>query len=145
VLLTAGHCEKMRPGEYIHFNTPLSNPVGIPQPAALKDQYAISFPLFRVSNDDDNNPDPTDPHPMAGNDWAIFFVEPNTETGLTPAQAQGDSFHLRRDPLFGEGRVTGYRLDDHPQTANQAQQTAQGQISRNIPNGSEDVLVEHFC
>ncbi len=51
-----------------------------------------------------------------GKDWAVFTVGPNSNTGLTPFQAQGGFFRTTNgNPAVGNTiRVTGMGLDNTP-------------------------------
>jgi hypothetical protein len=56
-------------------------------------------------------------------------VFPNSNTGLTAYQAQGQAYHLANPPGFNGSqqiRITGYGTDSSPLTANQVQQTHSG-------------------
>ncbi|HLT46515.1 MAG TPA: T9SS type A sorting domain-containing protein, partial [Rubricoccaceae bacterium] len=60
-----------------------------------------------------------------GNDWGIFRVFDNTQTGLQPVVAQGGGyFHVRQDLAPPTIRITGYGVDTG--TSNQTQQTHTG-------------------
>ena len=60
-----------------------------------------------------------------GNDWAHFGTFPNSNTGLTPFQAQGQAYNLGVTPS-STLRITGYGTDSTPPTRNQTQQTNAG-------------------
>jgi V8-like Glu-specific endopeptidase len=116
--ITAGHCMDVAgPNDVIEFNVPLSN-----------------------ANTSLNHPPPSDQYvPTAaaqfangglGNDWGVFTVFPNTETGLTPLQAQGPGLEFattlpRRNNIV---EITGYGVDSG--TANQTQQVSTGPITQ---------------
>lgn len=102
-LLSAGHCTG--PGMVAEFNVPLSNPDGSTVHASPDDQYVVAFSSMQVSF-------PTG----AGNDWAYFACYPNSNTGLTPYEAQGDAFDLASlPPSTGATlRVTGYGVTSPP-------------------------------
>ena len=104
--LTAGHCANTSGG--VEFNVPLSDGDGNYQHPGPEDQYAV------------------DPVSMqwyyggVGNDWCYFGCFPNTETGLTPYQAQGDFFELAdvAPPATGQTiRITGYGSVSPPVSA----------------------------
>lgn len=114
LLLTAGHCIDPAETDLLEFNVPRSSASGIIRHPAPKDQYKIRFDTIAWSSDSE------------GNDWAVFAVEKNTETGLYPVQAQGGFFKISQDKYDGEVRVTGFGVSDNPQSANQIQQTHAG-------------------
>jgi len=111
---TAGHC--IGGSSTIQFNVPLSNPDGSLNHPGPEDQYATDF-----SSDQSQNSG-------IGFDWAYFGVFPNSNTGLTPAQAQGSWYTLAPTmPPFAASdkiRITGYGVDSG--TSNQIQQTHSG-------------------
>jgi V8-like Glu-specific endopeptidase len=69
-----------------------------------------------------------------GGDWAIFVVEPNSETGQRPLAAQGGRFfQLSDSDQPTQVRVTGYGIDQTPpgstgrrNSQNKTLQTANG-------------------
>ena len=114
--ITAGHCMASASlVDVVEFNVPLSTANGglvHPSPA---DQY-VPTGLRQFSNGG------------IGNDWGVFTVFANTETGLTPLQAQGPGLEFstvlpkRRNPV----EITGYGVDTG--TANQTQQVSSGPV-----------------
>jgi V8-like Glu-specific endopeptidase len=100
--LMAGHC--VRSDNVVQFNVPLSTPGGTPQHPGPEDQYAI----------DDSSIQSTDGG--IGNDWAYFGCFPNSQTGLTAYQAQGDYYVLAdAPPVSGQTiRITGYGSTSSP-------------------------------
>ncbi|MCH7847868.1 MAG: trypsin-like peptidase domain-containing protein [Planctomycetes bacterium] len=115
-LLTAGHCSTASL-QVIEFNVPLSNGGGGIQHPGPEDQYTV---------------DVSSKQSVAGgvgNDWGYFGCFPNTETGLTPGEAQGVFFTLADSPPPVQGqniRITGYGVDSSPPEWNQTQQTHAG-------------------
>jgi hypothetical protein len=115
-LLSAGHCVLDRT-TVIEWNVPDSDAEGNEQHPPPEDQYAV---------------DPSSVQLMSlgpGNDWACFGCFPNTNTGLTPAQAQGAWYELAAGapPVEGQTlRVTGYGIDGTPPEWNRIAQTATG-------------------
>jgi hypothetical protein len=101
--LTAGHCiSSSGTLGQLHFNIPLSNCDGTPNPPLMQDQY----PIIQTSIVGQDN---------AGyDDWAVFDCGPNSNTGLLPVQAQGDFFRMKNDFTFGRARATGYGIDASP-------------------------------
>ncbi|MBT8485154.1 MAG: hypothetical protein KJO43_06210 [Phycisphaerae bacterium] len=117
--LTAGHCAPAGSGGTMEFNVPLSTGGGALQHPGPEDQYAID-PTSMQSNGGQG----------IGNDWAYFGCFPNTETGLTPVEAQGDFFVLSLPPAVGgqDIRITGYGTTSSPVPPqwNQVQKTHAG-------------------
>ena len=115
-LLTAGHCSTASL-QVIEFNVPFSDGGGGLQHPGPEDQYAV---------------DVSSKQSVAGgvgNDWGYFGCFANTETGLTPGEAQGAFFTLADTPppLQGQDiRITGYGTDNTPPEWNQIQQTHAG-------------------
>ncbi|MFG0244351.1 MAG: GC-type dockerin domain-anchored protein [Phycisphaerales bacterium JB054] len=98
--LTAGHCSTSNSSiTVVEFNVPLSGSDGVLNHPAPEDQYA-----FDVASRQSNNGG------GVGNDYAYFGVFPNANTGLTPAEAYGDVYHLSAPPpVQGQDiRITGY-------------------------------------
>lgn len=95
--LTAGHCTGS--ANVAEFNVPLSTSSGSIVFSAPRDQYAVD-PASMQSNGGLG----------IGNDWAYFGTFPNTETGLTAGQAQGEWFRLApaAPTSAGDIRITGY-------------------------------------
>jgi len=102
--LTAGHCGA-RQGVVVEFNVPLSNSNGSLNHPGPEDQYPIDGASVQSVNGG------------IGNDWAYFACFPNTETGLTAYQAQGD-YHVLADrapSVNGQDiRITGYGTVSSP-------------------------------
>ncbi len=110
---TAGHCSGSSLS-VIQFNVPLSSSNGSLNNPPPEDQYAVDAVSRQAVNGG------------VGNDWGYFGVFPNTNTGLTPFQKQGASYHLQPPPAFNPSqqiRITGYGTDSSPLTHNQVQQT----------------------
>ncbi len=115
-LLTAGHCSGGSL-EVVEFNVPLSDDGGDIQHPGPEDQYAVDITSKQSVSGG------------VGNDWGHFGCFPNTETGLTPVEAQGDFFALADAPPARPGqtiRITGYGVDGSPPQWNQIQQTSTG-------------------
>ena len=107
--LSAGHCcIEVDFGcgfpPVIEFNIPSSDPDGAINYAHPDDQYSvrqISSDQFQASG--------------AGNDWCWFTVFDNTNTGLSPLEAQGASYQLAQIVPNADGstlRITGYGCDE---------------------------------
>ena len=102
-MLTAGHCVGFN---VIEFNVPLSDGEGGIIHPPPEDQYAIDPASFQGNGGQG-----------VGNDWAYFGCFPNANTGLTPAEAQGDVYDLAdvQPPVQGQNiRVTGYGSTSPP-------------------------------
>ncbi|RMH16088.1 MAG: serine protease [Acidobacteria bacterium] len=111
-LLTAGHClAGGSSNATLSFNVPPSLPDGTVQFPGPEDQYSINQSSFQFVNGG------------VGNDWGIFSVFNNAQTGLQPIQAQG-SFAVRQDLGPANIRITGFGVDDG--TTNQTNQTHVG-------------------
>ena len=96
--LTAGHCIRSTT-QIVEFNVPASLADGTTVAPAVRDQYRIVEDSI-VSG-----------FTGVGNDWAVFRVLPNTETGLMPMAAQGGAFQLSNTEDPSNVRITGYGVD----------------------------------
>jgi V8-like Glu-specific endopeptidase len=119
-LITAGHCSTSDGSiTNVQFNVPLSNSNGSLNHPPPEDQYAVDLDS-RQSNGGGG----------VGNDYAYFGVFPNSNTGLTPAEAYGVYFELTMPPpVQGQDiRITGYGTTGNgvPREWNQAQKTHTG-------------------
>lgn len=97
-LLTAGHCAGASL-QVMQFNVPLSTSGGSTVNPPPQDQYPIDPASVQSQNGG------------VGNDWCYFGCFKNSNTDLTPAQAQGDYFILApfAPPVSGQDiRITGY-------------------------------------
>lgn len=116
--ITAGHClDVSGPNDVVEFNVPLSNSNGSLNHPPPSDQYMpTSNSQFAADG--------------LGNDWGVFTVFPNTETGLTPLQAQGPG--LEFSPTVPKRRnvveIIGYGVDTG--SANQTQQYSSGAVKQ---------------
>ena len=113
--LSAGHCTSV--SGTIEFNVPLSTAGGSIQHPGPEDQYAVDA----VSSQGING--------GVGNDWWYFACFPNSNTDLTPFEAQQDYYILAKAAPAVDGqtiRITGYGVDSTPQQNNQVQQTHAG-------------------
>lgn len=95
-LISAGHCSFTF--TIIEFNVPLSNSSGQIIHPGPEDQYPVDSASIQFLNGG------------LGNDWGYYGLFPNSETGLTAMQAQGDFFTIAQPPLpSGQHiRITGY-------------------------------------
>ncbi len=99
-MLTAGHCNPDG-GDVIQFNVPLSSSTGGYRAPDPSDQYVVDGASIQESGS----------NTFLGNDWGFFGVLDNTQTGLDPLAAQGDSYVLASSPIVNDGRpirITGY-------------------------------------
>lgn len=121
-MLTAGHCVT---GNFsvAEFNVPLSNANGSINMSDPDDQY----PVDDVSKQGVGN--------GIGQDWGYYGVFNNSNTGLSPLEAQGGgSYTLQAPPSVNNGdeiRITGYGTTSSPINPqwNQVQKTQVGDYS----------------
>jgi len=127
-LLTAGHC--IGPStQTIEFNVPASKPDSTTVSPEIRDQYrVIDSSIVHADNG-------------TGDDWAIFEVLPNTETGLTPITAQKGAFHLSNTANPSDVRITGFGVDDG--SANQTQQTHVGALTDHQVGGLNSATLRY--
>ncbi len=118
--LTAGHCsERDSDISVVQFNVPFSDSDGTLNHPPPEDQYAVDV-SSRQSNDGQG----------VGNDYAYFGVFPNSNTGLTPAEAYGEVFRMAMPPPVDDQdiRITGYGVTGSgvPREWYQTQKTHEG-------------------
>jgi hypothetical protein len=114
--LTAGHCAGGSL-QIVQFNVPLSDSSGNIRHPGPEDQYAVDSISVQAASGG------------VGNDWCYFGCFANSTTGLTPFQAQGDSYILASAPPPVQNqpiRITGFGVDSSPPEWNQVQQTHAG-------------------
>jgi trimeric autotransporter adhesin len=113
---TAGHCMSTASAvDVVEFQVPASSSTGGLRHPAPSDQYApTNNREFRAG--------------AIGDDWGVFTVFPNTETGLMPLEAQGPGVRVAKSvPAVGDTvEITGYGVDDGAD--NQTQQVSTGPI-----------------
>lgn len=125
-MLGAGHCS-FPDSNYgvVEFNVPLSDGGGNPQHPGPEDQYAIDADSLLHQSQG------------TGDDWSYHGCFPNTETGLTPFDAQGAAFPLATTPppAGGEVTITGYGSTSPPVPPqwNGAQKTLTGPFVQSNP------------
>lgn len=117
--LTAGHCRAFGGLDVAEFNVPMSNSGGTIVHPGPEDQYAADPASIQYT------------YVTIGDDWCYFGCFPNTETGLTAYQAQGDFYTLADSapPVNGQDiRITGYGTVSYPVPPewNQVQKTHVG-------------------
>jgi len=124
-MLTAGHCDGSvgsLPFDVVHFNVPESEPDGTLNMSVPDDQYAIDPASIQSTGSG-----------VPGTEYTYFGVFPNSNTGLTPAEAQGAFFTFVAPPAASSQtlRVTGYGTTNPPDELNQVQQTSTGPFVAN--------------
>lgn len=121
-MMTAGHCASGT--DVASFNVPLSDPNGQPVFPPPEDQYAVDFASMQIVNGG------------IGNDWCYFGCFPNSNTGLSAFEAQGDSFEIEDPPATLNPddmiRITGHGSTSPPvdPTWNGAQKTHVGPFTQ---------------
>jgi V8-like Glu-specific endopeptidase len=131
--LTAGHCTAVT---VLEFNVPASDPDGTINVAPPEDQYAVNAFVFEAVPDPGNPP-----NTYPGQDWMVFSVAPNTETGLLPGEVQGAFYRISQDDSPASFRVTGYGSDMGVDNA--TQQTSTGTNEGETVEDPNWVLWEH--
>lgn len=113
--ITAGHCMTSS-ATVVEFNVPASLSSGTVQHPGPEDQYVLTQSRLYTNGG-------------TGNDWGVFTVNPNTETGLMPFEAQGAKVKVVTTmPASGAAvEIIGYGVDSG--TANQTQQVHSGNIT----------------
>jgi hypothetical protein len=102
--VTAGHClDVTSPNlQIMEFDVPASLANGTTQPAAVEDQYPVTYSSRVFQN------------VQIGDDWGIYNCGANSNTGLTPAQARRTYYHLSKDVAPATFRVRGFGVDETP-------------------------------
>jgi V8-like Glu-specific endopeptidase len=116
--ITAGHCISTQSlVNVVEFNVPKSDADGSLNHPPPEDQYVPNVATRQFTDGG------------IGNDWGVFVVFPNSETGLMPLEAQGHGLRLARDmPAVGDPvKITGYGVDTG--VDNQTQQLSKGPIA----------------
>ncbi len=117
--LTAGHCTGNI--SVLQFNVPPSTSGGGLQQPPPEDQYAVDASSIQSNGGQG-----------VGNDWAYFGTFPNSNTGLTAAEAQGTYvLGVAPSPTGNNIRITGYGADSTPPSRNQTLQTHLGPMAVN--------------
>ncbi len=106
--LSAGHCSNGDGSALgiMQFNVPLSDANGNYQHPGPEDQYPVDPESIQFT-----------PDTYIGNDWAYFGCFPNSETGLTPYEAQQSYFELADEAPIVKGqqiRITGHGTTSSP-------------------------------
>ncbi len=140
--ITAGHCVNVSSYDLqvIQFHVPASLCDGTPVPCAIADQYPI-FYSSRIYEEVDS-----------GNDWGIFNVGANSNTGRTPVETERSYYHLSRSLSPPSILVRGFGTDQTPDGCtglyNSYSQTLQYDTGTNLGeffNGSSDVYLEYLA
>ena len=103
--ITADHCGA-NAGDTLWFNVPLRTSGGSVVPPAPEHQYPVDGASLQSS-----------PSWSIGNDWSVFGVFNNSNTGLSPVDAQKDSYLLATEMPPSDGRpirITGYGTVSFP-------------------------------
>jgi len=125
-VLTAGHCVDGDPDlagpllpngmldgsiQVFELNVPSSLGDGTPVVAHPDDQYPIDRASVQWEYGGRNSTSNS-----LGQDWALFRINANPNTGLTPYQVYGEFFRLSQEqPNMNESiRITGYGVDNTP-------------------------------
>jgi len=120
--MTAGHCGTNGQGSgTMQFQVPLSTPTGGLVHPGPEDQYSVDASSVQGAN------------AGVGNDWMYLGTFPNSETGLSALEAQGDAYELTftAPPTSGTATITGYGTTDPRDQYSQAQQTHSGSVTSN--------------
>jgi len=120
--MTAGHCGTNPQGSgTMQFQVPLSTPTGGLVHPGPEDQYSVDASSVQGANGG------------VGNDWMYLGTFPNSETGLSALEAQGDAYTLTFSPpsSSGSATVTGYGTTSPRDQYSQAQQTHTGSVTSN--------------
>lgn len=140
--MTAGHCLNVSSYDLqvIQFHVPASLCDGTLVACDIEDQYPITY-SSRVYQELD-----------AGDDWGIFNVGTNSNTGKTPLEAERSFYHLSRSLAPSYILVRGFGTDQNPTGCtglyNSYSQTLQYDIGSNLGeyfNGSSDAYFEYLA
>ncbi len=145
-ILTAGHCIGSGTQTF-EFNVPSSLSNGTTVSPSIQHQYKVITSSI------------VDGYTGVGNDWAVFKVEPNTQTGKTPVQAQGGGFKISKTVNPTSVTITGYGVDGPgptpanpswnfgrtpPRNAdNQTLQTHSGTLTSHVDNGTTNAVIRY--
>jgi hypothetical protein len=102
---SAAHCGAAG-GDTLWFNVPLRTSGGSVVPPAPEDQYPVDGSSVQTAGSW-----------SIGNDWSVFGVFDNSNTGLSPVDAQKDAYLLATEMPPSDGRpirVTGYGSTSFP-------------------------------
>jgi|GEM_PF-3047420 len=139
VAATAGHCMKSgRELQKLEFNVPPSDARGQQNFSSEADTYSIALDTITCSDCGG----PNLPH---GEDWALFRILPNDQTGKTPWEVQGVGFEaVANDQKNGSAVVVlGYGRDINPLVANFGLQGATGKLVSTVRHHANRVAIVH--
>ncbi|MCG8701371.1 MAG: trypsin-like peptidase domain-containing protein, partial [Bacteroidales bacterium] len=100
-IVTAGHCIR-KLDMVMEFNVPLSTSQGVKKYAKPEDQYPVNSKSILYSSNGQTG----------GEDWAVFSVYNNSQTGKSALEAQGKSFTVAQTKTAKNITVIGYGRDD---------------------------------
>ncbi|MBN2367231.1 MAG: trypsin-like peptidase domain-containing protein, partial [Calditrichaeota bacterium] len=131
--VTAGHCIGVS-ADVLQFHVPSSLSDGTIQHPPVQHQYSVDGQSIVFQ---DNG---------IGNDWAVFEVFDNSESGLQPIKAQNASLGIKQDLNASDLRVTGFGVDGPPPgfgngSKNSDNQTQQTHVGSN--ENSSDTTIRH--
>lgn len=138
-ILTAGHCIGSGT-QTLEFNVPSSLSNGTTVSPPVQHQYRVVSSSIVSS------------YTGVGNDWAVFQVLPNTQTGLTAIAAQGGGFQPSNAANPSSVVVAGYGVDGPapsfgnppPRNAdNQTQQIHSGNLTENSVQGPSQATIRY--
>ena len=128
---SAGHCfQRVFEGdpELMEFDVPDSDANGDPNFADPEDQYPVDVANFDAVDDRNEN--------GLGDDWAVFRVNANSNSGLRPIEGRNNYFHMAKpaDVSVPSITISGYGIDTG--TANRTLQTDNGPYLGETGSGS---------
>jgi V8-like Glu-specific endopeptidase len=131
--LTAGHCEVLLSSSTIfEFHVPASLANGTTQPASVTNQYPVNYTTSVGQN------------AGTGDDYGIYSCGANSNTGLTPTEAERAYYHLSKDLNPPNMFVRGYGTDNVPpgstggyNSDNQTLQFHTGPANGEVGSGSD--------
>ena len=129
-ILTAGHCADLittSDFNIAEFDIPRSNADGTVNHPPAASQYPINTGSIRFEYISGN----------IGNDWCVFWCNPNANTGLTPGWGQRNFFRLTRDANPATVRITGCGVDGGRD--NQSLQTHTGPLVGETTDNANDI------
>jgi V8-like Glu-specific endopeptidase len=102
--LTAGHCVNVSSSslQIMEFDVPASLCNGTTQPAAVTNQYPVNYGHRDWQE------------AGVGDDWGIYDVNANSNTGLTPNEARRSYYHLTKANPSASIQIRGFGTDDVP-------------------------------
>lgn len=138
-IITAGHCISTST-QTLEFNVGSSQPDGTTVSPGVVDQYKVISNSIVSANTG------------VGNDWAIFQLQRNTQSGLTAELAQGGGFSISKTLNPANVRITGFGVDGPsprfgnppPRNAdNQTQQSNAGALTQNSVQSANQATLRY--